>query len=448
MACPKRFSGNKLGELQVNSWEHGMNTPQKQTTALIALIGALAVAQLKAESAASPGDRWPGFRGVGTSVSEAKDLPLKWSDAAGIAWQAELPGYGQSSPVVWGTRVFTTTMQGDEKQTPTVLCHDLATGKELWKRAFVATQTVQASNYVTRSSPTPLVDADKVYAFFESGELIALNHDGNEQWQRSLVKDYGAFEGNHGIGSSLAAATGELFVLVEHDGPSYLLAVSKTDGSNVWKQDYDARVSWSSPSVGTLAGEQVVITSGGGVAAAYEVKTGKLSWQHEGLSGANVPSPTLVDDSIYLGASESKSNVRLRKTPDAENGRVELVWQAKKATCSFNSPLVYRGVVYYVNRSGVAFALEASSGKSIWKQRIAGSCWASPLAVGDRIYFFCKSGEAVVVQAPEQGQTKLPTLLAENELSIAAETRVYGVAAVNSHLILRTGSRLICVSHE
>ena len=123
---------------------------------------------------------WPAFRGNGTSHTSVTNLPTEWSDDKNIAWTADLPGYGQSSPIIWGDRIFTTTMQGDMKDVPTILCIGLADGKQLWKQDFKSTQTVKASDYVTRSSPTPVVDADRCYAFFESGELVAIVNSGDK----------------------------------------------------------------------------------------------------------------------------------------------------------------------------------------------------------------------------------------------------------------------------
>src|SRR6476661_10312719 len=75
--------------------------------------------------AASPPDVWPAFRGSGDSVSEAKQLPLKWSATENVAWTADLPGYGQSSPVVWKGKAFVTAVEGEFKDTLDVFCIDV-----------------------------------------------------------------------------------------------------------------------------------------------------------------------------------------------------------------------------------------------------------------------------------------------------------------------------------
>ena len=388
----------------------------------------------------SSASNWPGFRGLGDSVSTAIDLPTLWNDKEGIAWEADLPGYGQSSPIVWRDRIFVTTMQGEKKETPTVLCFGLSNGEEKWRREFQSSQEIEASNYVTRSSPTPVCDSKAIYAFFESGELIALDHTGNEIWQRSLVNDYGDFQGNHGIGSSLAATEDAVIVLVNHDGPSYLMAANKSDGANLWKVDYEERVAWSSPIVTQYDGRSIVIVSAGGLVEAYDASSGNSLWQIEGLPGNNVPSATASGDLVFIGAKDVDSNVVLRLGDLSTNRVPEILWRSEKQSCNFCSPLVHRGLVYSVNRSGVAFCVHVQSGEIAWKQRLGDSCWASPLAAGDSIYFFTKSGTTRIISHGNSYKE-----LAENTLTIDPETRIYGIAAVNGRLILRTGGRLLCV---
>jgi outer membrane protein assembly factor BamB len=383
-----------------------------------------------------PGHIWPAFRGQGNSLTRAQNLPLQWSDDQHVAWTAELPGYGQSSPIVWNDAVFITTMQGANKETPTVLCFDLATGQKSWQREFKSSQETPASNYVTRSSPTAVVDAERLYVFFESGDLLALDHTGHTLWQRSLVKEYGPFEGKHGVGSSLAATDDAVIVLVNHEGPSYLMAVEKATGANRWKVDYDPRVAWSSPIVCRHDGQDLIVISAAGQVEAYDAATGKRQWIVEGLSGNTVPSATAIANRVFVGSQDVGSNLAL----DANGSAADVAWRSDELTSNFSSPLYHNGLVYFVNRSGVAFCADAQSGNILWKQRLGDTCWASPLAASDRIYFFTKGGHTVVIQPGTEWKP-----LAENDLTIDPEARVYGVAAVDGALVLRTGTRLICL---
>ncbi len=217
---------------------------------------------------------WPGFRGDGNGHSAAKDLPLKWSPTEGIAWKADLPGYGQSSPVIWKQTAFVTAVEGEEKETLLVMAYDIASGKQAWKKRFKASQKGKNSSFTSRAAPTPIVDATGLYTLFASGDLIKLDHDGKVVWQRSLTKDFGKFENNHGLGSSPAQTEKAIIVLVDHGGPSYLLAVDKKTGRDLWKTARDTKGSWSSPIATKFDGKPIVIVSSAGSAACYDGESG------------------------------------------------------------------------------------------------------------------------------------------------------------------------------
>lgn len=390
--------------------------------------------------AATPGDHWPGFRGDGTSISAAAQLPLEWSDTQHVAWRVSIPGYGQSSPVVWGNLVFVTSTDGAEKQRLLVSAFETATGKQVWSKEFSATQTVaKVSDYVSRGAPTPIVDAERLYAFFESGDLVALTHTGELAWQRSLVKDYGEFQGNHGVGASIAATPDSLIVLVDHSGPSYLLAVNKTDGQNRWKADREPKVSWSSPLVRARGDAWEIIVSSNGFIDCYAADSGTRLWWVSGIDGNTVASPSLVNDLILVGSSKTNQNLAVTAGGSGDVTDQAVKWRSSEATSSFGSPLVSDGVAYYVNRSGVLFALDALTGDTLWNERLADACWASPIAADGRIYCFTKGGGTIVYRGGRDKER-----LAENTLP--TEDRVYGVAAVNGAFFVREGSRLTRLS--
>ncbi|MFT5303766.1 MAG: outer membrane protein assembly factor BamB [Mariniblastus sp.] len=382
-------------------------------------------------------NQWNAFRGSGNSVSHAKNLPTVWSDSKNIAWSLDLPGYGQSSPVIWGDKVFTTTMQGAEKETPTVICASLDSGKLIWKKELTSTQKIKASDYVTRSSPTSVVDATALYSFFESGELIATTHEGEMLWQRSLVADYGEYKGNHGIGSSLAMNDEFVFVLAAHEGPSYLLAVDKTTGKNAWKTDLASKVGWSSPSVAN----DVVLLSVSGTVQGFEVKTGHRVWSIDGVSGNTVASPTVNGNVAYVGSSERAQNFAIEFDASGKSNSTRQVWRSDEVTSSFGSPLYHDGQLYYVNKQGTAYSVNSETGKTTWKGRLSGSCWASPIAAGDKIYFFTKDGSTDVYSAGA-----VPELVGTNELTV--KDRIYGVAVAEGKFVVRTGTRLLCLSES
>jgi len=145
---------------------------------------------------------WPAFLGQGASEVKADSLPLNWSPEKNIAWQAELPGFGQSSPVIWGERVFLTAVEGPDKDICHVLALNLSDGKIQWKHSFDSSDKVKNSLYVCRAAPTPVTDGKHVFAFFESGDVVALSTSGTEQWRKSLSAEFGKFQNKFGLAAS------------------------------------------------------------------------------------------------------------------------------------------------------------------------------------------------------------------------------------------------------
>jgi len=385
---------------------------------------------------------WSGFRGTGNSHTTAKNLPVYWSATEGIRWIGKIDGYGQSSPVVWHNHVIVTSVKGKMKETIQVHCFDLSTGKQRWLKTFEASQQIESSNYVTRAAPTPVVDASGIYTFFESGDLIALDHKGNTRWTRSLTREYGEFKGNHGVGSSLAQTNDAIIVLIDHSGPSYLLSLDKKTGKNNWKTDRPERVSWSSPVVTHGGDQQMIITSCKGSVEAYDAKEGRQLWTVTGLTRNTVASPTVAEDRILIGSSVASSSVAIKRGGSGDVTKSHVLWSAEKGSSSFGSPLVIGDRAYYVNKAGVARCINMADGKSKWTLRLSGSCWASPVATADHIYFFTKDGATVVIDASGDEPE------VESECEIPVEGIVYGVAAVDGAWLIRTGDRLVCVGTQ
>jgi outer membrane protein assembly factor BamB len=387
-----------------------------------------------------PGKVWPGFRGAGPGTTVACDLPLAWTvrGRKNFAWTVRLPGYGQSSPVVWVDKVFVTAVEGEFKERLLLIALDLSSGTQLWQREFVGTQKVPDGDTVSRGAPTPAVDAERVYTLFESGDLFALDHEGKELWRRSLVAEYGEFQGPHGYGSSPAQTDNALIVQVSHRGPSYLLAIDKATGKNLWKRDLPMQTAWSSPTLVKRGGRTEILVNSVGSVQAFDAKDGCQLWIIDGLEGNSTCSPSSDGTLAVIGSRELHANLAIRLGGAGHVSQTHVAWRAKNVTSAYGSPLIHRGHVYFVNPAGVATCLDLQTGAPRWATRLPNTCWASPLGAGDRVYFFTKEGATVVVRAG-------PVLerLAESELSTT--DIVYGIAAVDGKILIRSGRSLACV---
>jgi outer membrane protein assembly factor BamB len=382
---------------------------------------------------------WSAFRGDGSSHSEARELPLEWSDESGVAWALDLDGYGQSSPVVWGNRVFVTAVAGEKKERLLIVCASLSTGEKLWTCEIPSSVGQAVSDYVSKAAPTPCVDGTRAYCFFETGDLVALDHDGAIVWQRNLAKDIGEFRGNHGVGSSLAQTADSIFVLIDHDGPGALLSIDKATGKDRWRVERTPRVSWSSPLAVASTSRAEIFVSSAGIVEAFDAASGERRWFAEGFKMNNVPSPVLADGMLVAGSSDRNMTVAIRIGGAGDVAASHLAWRAEQASSSFASPVITGVTVFSVNRAGVLFANALDTGALRWSVRLPDSCWATPIAVGGRLYCFSKNGATTLLDISGAE----PRKIAESKLTITG--RLYGAAAVDRNLILRTGSQLLCV---
>jgi outer membrane protein assembly factor BamB len=407
---------------------------------------------------------WPAFLGQGAKVASAEQLPIKWSLTEGVLWSIATPGHGQSSPVAWADKVFLTSTDGPNKEDYHVLCYSAADGTKLWDNTFKNSEPFKNDVYVSRAAPTPVVDQDRVISFFESGDIVAIDHQGMELWKTSIAKKHGKFQNKFGLSGSLVQNDKHFFVLVDDEGPSYIVAMDKATGNEFWKQERTSRSSWSSPAMHTIAGvEQIVVSSGGSVDG-YEASTGKLLWSYSDVGGNTACTPVSIGDGKFLIAASAgrdggnaemakKSNALLRVTKNGDAWNASVLWKADEATPSWASPIAHNGCAYWVNRSGLVYCFDVETGKLHYKERTKQSCWATPFGIGDRVYFFGKDGLTTVIAAGNAYRS-----IAENELwdpngitpepgapaQFAGPTQ-YGYAILGNKIYMRTGERLFCI---
>jgi outer membrane protein assembly factor BamB len=463
---------------------------------VISGIGVPSETQQIAPPAGIAGNVWPGFRGDGRSVSLARNLPLEWSPQKNIAFRIRLPGYGQSSPVVWKGQVYVTAIEGEQKEKLHILAIRLSDGQVVWHKEFAASQKGRNNPMMSRAASSPIADEQGVYCFFESGDLIALQHDGKLRWQRSLSQDYGPIKNNHELASSPAQDGRHLFILVDHSGPSYLVAIDKATGQTRWKADRPSRTSWTSPVVTQVDGTTVVVVASGETVTVYDAATGQVLATLDNLVGLNIASPVAEGEWIVLGAgvnrvkpdaaASARSNCLLRLQHKDGQWSLSQVWPGKKAVSAFASPLIYEGHVYFLTREGMVHCLNARTGETRYVERLEDEVWATPIAAGDRIYFFGKKGITIVLKSgaefeklavnrlwtPEEYAARLaearkeaekklppsppagkgppggPVVPPEEMQAIRYATVgdvVYAAAAVDGTFILRTGTELIVI---
>lgn len=422
---------------------------------------------------------WPNFLSSPSAEVKAADLPLEWSPEKGVKWKLDLPGYGQSSPIVWGKQIYVTSISGPNKEKCIVTSFDLETGKLLWSQQTDTGMPEENTIYVSRAASSPVADANGVIAFFEGGILIAYSPDGKERWKRNLVADFGETRVKFGLSSSIAQTESSAFIWVEREKDPFVLAIDKATGKDLWKVPGFGKTTWSSPSVVNIAGRSQLVLSAQTLLVGLDAKTGESLWKLEGLFGNTTPSPRpLGEGKLLLGASvgreqggggnaaQSNAVVEIKSKTDGKYG-VDFVWKSEKATCSFNSPLAHQGCTYHLNAQGVMYCLDIATGKQHYAERIGESAWATPIGVEDRVYVFGKSGSYTVLKAgpafevlsqgrtwadkePEtssdKGSTNLPGGAGGGGPGMNASATQYAAVIVPGKILIRRGGALYCIA--
>lgn len=424
------------------------------------LCGSSAAASLAAELDSDA--TWPKFQNGGQCVIPGTGLPKEWSAETNIAWKAEIEGYGQSTPLVADGQVVVTSTAGPNKEAYFVASFDLKSGEKRWQVELKNPSPIENSSYVSRAAPTGVVDQEGFIAYFEGGLVAAVDKQGNVRWERNLVDAYGPIASRHGLASSLEQDDAHVFVWVERSEEPYLAALSKKDGSTVWKREGLGSTSWSSPRLIEVEGGKHLVCSASGKIAGFDPATGKRLWEFDQIANNTTCSPMpMAPGKFLIGASEGRGEAAAT-TEGSSNGVIEIskqedgtfaadfAWQADKAKSSFGSPIVAGDTAYFVNRGGVLFGVAVENGKQKSTERLpTGGIWATPLSQGNLLYLFGQKGTTAVIDMSSGDQVAENVLFeatepAAGERAFGGET-LYSAVAVSPYLILRTGNTLYAV---
>ena len=404
---------------------------------------------------------WPQFRGPGSNgLTLTQGLPTEWGPEEGLTWKVPLPGRGWSSPVVSGDRVFVTTAV--EEEAPVlkdrrlqggrfrweVHCLDLATGKTLWTRvAARGAPRIATHQGNTYASETPVTDGRRVYAYFGMTGLYAYDLDGTLAWK----KDLGAFpmQSDWGTSSSPLLHEGTLYLQVDSEGESFLVALDPGSGEEKWRVARDEGSNWSSPAIWVNRARTELVTSGRRVRS-YDPEDGRLLWEMSVLGGRSSASATGDRERIYLSSERrqdggghvfavnagASGDVSMEGEEASNHG---VAWWQENAAPPMASPLVYQGVVYaFKRRTGVVVALDAETGQELYKKRVPGApgFWASPWAYDGKVFALDDEGTTHVIRAGREFEVLRTNPLGEQAWASPALTTRGLVFRGKEHLFL------------
>lgn len=438
----------------------------------------LAIATIVVAGSELSAQNWPQWRGPSSrGVSLEEGLPTTWSTSRNVAWRAALAGLGTSSPIVWGDRIIVTSQVGmsalaggeshpqlarddralAERESPmggrrptpggsadevwfVVEAFDRADGRRLWQhrtKARGALSTVHEKHNL--STPTPVTDGERVYAWFGNGQIVALDLEGRLVWTRHLGEEIAPFQTLWGHGSSPALFGDLLILLCDHLSQAYLLAVDARTGEERWKVDRgEERTSHSTPLViEAESGNELLINSSERIDA-YDPATGELLWYTGRPRQTPIPSAVFHEGRIYLSRGYRNSDfMAIRPGGRGDVTATHVEWRAPSGASYVPSILLYDGLLYMTNEVGVVTCADARTGERVWRHRLDGVFFASPVAGDGKVYMVSETGETFVLRA---GRT--PELLARNELG---ERFLASPAISHGRIFLRSDRTLFAV---
>jgi len=365
----------------------------QKTLAVAALSAAFAIALLGWSNGPTI-DNWPQFRGPGgLGVADDAGVVASWSETENILWKTPIEGYGNSSPVVWGDRIFLTTAivgdvipdagapvhyiggqvfkhpqaQGsDRHHTLKVMALDRISGEVLW--SDVAYEGPIYDDYVRDSSvasATPITDGEMVFFYFGSEGVYGYDLDGHRVWRTDLG-DLSYFGVGLGTSPLLHGNVLILKVDIAEGEDSFIVGLDKYSGEEVWRTPRPVQASWGTPlMLEDVDGSAQVLTVGNEFLIAYDPLTGEELWRTEGLRNNNaVHSPVWDGELVYVSTGYPRTIVRaIRPT---RNG-AETVWEHRKGAAYVASNVVYEGRLYVTNDKGTITCLDAATGELVYE---------------------------------------------------------------------------------
>ena len=397
-------------------------------------------------------------------VADDPQLPETWSATENVAWKAPVPGLGWSSPIVWGDRVFLTSVVAeDEYEGPkpglyvpgsgigippglqpgihrwTVLCLDLDSGELLWQRTAHA-GPVASSIHPKNSfaSATPVTDGERVYASFGSRGLVAVDFDGNRLWHAEV----GQIDNYHGPAGSPLLYRDRVIVYQDQRGGGFVAAYDTRSGAEVWRTARGASVGWGTPVAIRVGDHDELIVSSQRTVNAYDPDTGAELWRCGGNNFEVIPTPVVEAGLVFCTSGRAGPTLAIRPGGSGDVTATHVAWTTPRGSPFVPSPLAHDGYLYTINdMASIVTCFRAATGEVLWQGRLGRAVRegfsASPVLVDGKVFFTSDDGITFVLRAGPEFE-----LLHTND--IGART-LASPALVDGYWYIRTEDELIAI---
>jgi outer membrane protein assembly factor BamB len=396
---------------------------------------------------------WPSWRGGidGSGIVSERNLPLEWSITNNIRWKVKLPDRGNSTPIVWGERVFVAqAIEAENRRT--LMCFHRTDGRLLWQKGVIYAQpeqTIKANSYCSAS---PVTDGERVIVSFGSAGLVCYDMEGQQLW----YSDLGKLDHVWGNASS-PVLYGDL--CIHYHGPAkgaFLTALNKKTGETVWKYDeptwndegrtdgFTGRTNgvigtWSTPIIIHAGGRDELIMTFPMEVKAFDPSTGRELWWCGGLNPLHYDSAISSEGIVLAMGGYNGNSLAVKAGGYSDVTATRRLWHQVRARGGIGTGVIKDGYVYF--GSGQVYCMELMTGKYIWEEKIKGAkggSWSSMILSGDYIYLPLQSGDIAVFKAsPKFEQVAVNSLKESSNSSIAVS---------DGELFFRTQQTLWCIS--
>ena len=391
-------------------------------------------------------DNWPMWRGANGdgTCSEAK-LPLKWSQTENVLWKVALPERGNSTPVVWGDKVFVT--QAIEKEGKRLLlCFDKKTGRQLWDAGTIYKEPELTHATNPYCSASPATDGERVIVFFASAGVFCYDMNGQELWKRT---DLGKQHHIWGNGTSPVLAGDRVFLNFGPGENTVMYCFDKKTGQTLWQHkepggasgegaDKKWLGSWSDPLLRKVGARYELLMSYPGRACAFDPMSGQELWTSGGLTKLVYNSPLYADGVMYAMCGYNGAALAVKAGGSGDVTDANRVWLLPKVSQRIGSGVIHEGHHYILSDGGIAECRDLKTGELVFQERLKGNNWSSLVLSADgNCYAANQIGDCFVFKASPNFE-----LLATNSLG---EKIIGSVAVSDGRLYIRGHKHLWCI---
>ncbi|MXV77391.1 PQQ-binding-like beta-propeller repeat protein [Candidatus Poribacteria bacterium] len=421
---------------------------------------------------------WHYWRGpLATGEAVHANPPITWNETENIRWKVPIPGLGHATPIIWEDRIYIQTAiqgemvnpetteeenppeesqqqrrrgrRGNRNRTLPTLKYDLlalnrSDGSVAWQKTLRESKPHEGIHTTASfSSNSPITDGEHIYAYFGSRGLYCLDMEGNIKWEKDIgiMHKRNAF----GEGSCPMLHGNTIVILQDHERQSFITALDKRTGDEIWKVDREEPTTWTSPIVVDYNGKSQVIVPATNRTRSYDLTNGDLIWECGGLTSNVVPTPMYQDGHIYVLSGHRGSSIQsinLELASGDITGTEAVVWQYGRDTPYVPSALLSGDIIYFMKGyENILTAMDRNSGKVLYgPQRVQGvtNVYASIVGAAGRVYIASRNGTvAVIKEGPDY------EMLA---LNILDDSFNASPAIVGSELYLRGTQHLYCIA--